>query len=100
MLEVITMKQSVFIMQFGNQTEIGDRRAASSLNNLGLIADVRGDYDEAERLHNASLAINGKLVTGEASQSLGNLGLIADDRGDYDEAERLHNASLAIAGNW
>ena len=31
--------------------EIGDRQGeATSLNNLGLIADTRGDLDEAERL--------------------------------------------------
>ena len=33
------------------------------LNNLGLIAENKGNYDEAERLHNASLAIKRKLVT-------------------------------------
>ena len=67
------------------------------MNNLGLIADVRGDYDEAERLHNASLAIKREIGDrrGEAN-SLNNLGLIADVRGDYDEAGRLFAASQAI----
>ena len=78
--------------------EIGDRPGESaSLNNLGLIAIRRGDYDIAERLYEASLAIKQEIGDrpGEAG-SLNNLGLIAGIRGDYDEAERLFAASRAI----
>jgi len=78
--------------------ESGDRQGeAISLNNLGLIADIRGDYDEAERLHNESLAIMREIGDrrGEA-YSLENLGIIFSKRGDLDEAERLYNESLAI----
>ena len=40
------------------QREIGDRLGeATSLGNLGLVADKRGDYDEAERLYRESVRI-------------------------------------------
>ena len=40
----------------------GDRQGeAYSLNNLGNIAELRGDLDEAERLHNESLAIKREI---------------------------------------
>ena len=65
-LEVTTMKQSVCIMRVWQSREIGDRRGeADSLSNLGNIADVRGDYDEAERfiMQVWQSGRNGKLVT-------------------------------------
>ena len=71
--------------------EIGDRQGeATSLNNLGIIAETRGDLAEAERLHRESLAIKREIGDrqGEAS-SLNNLGIIAETRGDLAEAERL-----------
>ena len=78
--------------------ESGDRQGeAISMNNLGLIADIRGDYDEAERLYNESLAIKREIGNrqGEAA-SLDNLGRIARNRGDWDEAERLYRESVRI----
>ena len=66
------------------------------MNNLGLIADVRGDYDEATSFIMRVWQPNGKLMTDKAKLNLNNLGLIAENKGNYDEAERLHNASLAI----
>jgi len=70
---------------------------ASNLGNLGLIAQDRGNLDEAEKLLRESLEINRKLgrLEGQASQ-LGNLGLIAKARGNLDEAEKLLRESLEI----
>ncbi|MGI5401146.1 tetratricopeptide repeat protein [Streptomyces sp. CA-135486] len=72
------------------------RHAAWTLE-LGNLAYLQGDYDEARRLYEHSL---------EAFQRLGNqsgtatsyhqLGIIAQDQGDYDEARRLYQQSLDI----
>ncbi|MEM9752762.1 MAG: tetratricopeptide repeat protein, partial [Planctomycetota bacterium] len=70
---------------------------ATALGNLGLIAQIRRDLDEAERLHRESLEINRTLgrLKGQANQ-LGNLGVIARNRRDLDQAERLLRESLEI----
>ena len=78
--------------------EIGDRQGEqTSLGNLGLIAEIMGDLDEAERLLKESLSITREIGNrhGEAS-SLDNLGLIAGRRGDLDKAERLHKEAEEI----
>ena len=44
--ETITQRESLAI-----EREIGDRHGeANSLNNLGIIADTRGDFDESEKI--------------------------------------------------
>ena len=76
----------------------GDRGGeADSLNTLGLIAQTRGDLDEADRLQRESLVIKREIGDrqGEAA-SLNNLGEIARHRGDLYEAERLQRESLAM----
>ena len=64
---------------------------------LGNLAYLRGDYDEAARQYQASLAIFERLgdQAGMAT-SYHQLGMLAHDRGDYDEAIRQYQASLAI----
>ena len=59
--------------------EIGNREGeAISLNNLGLIAEKRGDLDGAERLYRESLAIDREIGDREGeAKVLGNLGVIA-----------------------
>ncbi len=82
--------------------EIGDRQGeAQSLNNLGLIAEIRGDVADAELLQRESLVIRREMGDrlGEAA-SLGNLGVIAQNRGDLAQAERLYREGLAIMRDW
>ncbi|MFC0027997.1 tetratricopeptide repeat protein [Micromonospora chaiyaphumensis] len=64
---------------------------------LGIIAQYRGDYAEAERRYQQSLTINEELGNraGMAS-SYHQLGMIAQQRGDYAEAERRYQQSLTI----
>ena len=79
----------------------GDRLGeANSLGNLGIIARLRGDLAEAERLNRESLAITREVGdrVGEAN-SLGNLGGIVFLRGDV-EAERLLKMSGYLHRNW
>lgn len=70
---------------------------ANHLGNLGNIFEMRGDLDEAEKMHRKSLEIEKKLgrLEGMASD-YGNLGNIFWRRGDLDEAEKMHRKSLAI----
>jgi tetratricopeptide (TPR) repeat protein len=78
--------------------ELGDKRGiAASLNNLGLVMQERGDYDESRALHEESLVLRREFgdTLGIAS-SLGNLGLVAQGRGDYDSARDLYQESLTI----
>ena len=64
---------------------------------LGILAQERGDYDEAVRQYQRSLAIDERLgnQAGMAS-SYHQLGIIAQERGDYDEAARQYQRSLDI----
>ena len=94
----INKEESIAGLKLQNAKENGDIEAIyNALNELGNIALIRGDLDEAERLLQESLAIKKEIGDrkGEAT-SLGNLGNIAETRGDLDEAERLYRESLAI----
>ena len=76
----------------------GDRQGeAISLNNLGLIAEIRGDLAEAERLQRESLAIKREIGDrqGEA-KSLINLGIIMNSKGQYDEERRMYTEAVRI----
>jgi tetratricopeptide (TPR) repeat protein len=72
-------------------------RQAVWFQQLGILAQYRGDYDEAARLCRRSLAIEERLgnQAGMAS-SYHQLGILAQYRGDYDEAARQYRRSLAI----
>jgi tetratricopeptide (TPR) repeat protein len=71
--------------------------AAAFIHQLGIIAQARGDYTEAERRYHQALTINEELGNraGVAS-GYGQLGRLAYDRGDLDEAERRYRQSLTI----
>jgi len=72
-------------------------RQPAWIHQLGILAQHRGDYDEAARLYQRSLDINERLG-GEADMASNyhNLGALAQARGDYDEAARLYQRSLDI----
>ena len=62
-----------------------------------MLAQARGDYDEAARQYQRTLDINERLgnQAGMAT-SYHNLGALAYDRGDYDEAARQYQRALDI----
>jgi tetratricopeptide (TPR) repeat protein len=70
---------------------------ASSWHNLGMIAQERREFDEAEAWYRKSLALEEKLKDeyGQAS-TLHQLGMIAEERRDFDEAEEWYRKSLAL----
>ena len=70
---------------------------ASLWHNLGMIAQQRRQFDEAERWYRRSLEIKEKLKDeyGQAI-TLHQLGMIAEERRQFDEAERLYLQAKAI----
>ncbi|MFC9356448.1 tetratricopeptide repeat protein [Rhodococcus sp. NPDC057014] len=75
----------------------GTRATAVGYHQLGILAQDRGDYGEADRQYARSLAIFEELGD-RAGMARGyhQLGRIAQDRGDYGEADRQYARSLAI----
>jgi ATP/maltotriose-dependent transcriptional regulator MalT len=87
---------------YQESSEISERlgylsRKAETLHRLGVLAHLRGDYEEAERLYRESLEISEQLeyLPGKAA-TLYRLGMLAENRGKYEEAERLYRESLEI----
>ncbi len=73
------------------------RHGQLSYHQLGILAQDRGDYDEAARQYQRALDINERLgnQAGMAA-SYHQLGMLAQDRGDYDEAARQYQRALDI----
>jgi tetratricopeptide (TPR) repeat protein len=90
--------QQHYLMALSQFSVNSDQKGkAASLSYLGMIAHIRGDLAEAERLQRDCLAIDREIGDrgGEAGSLIG-LGNIAQTRGDLAEAERLSRESLAI----
>jgi tetratricopeptide (TPR) repeat protein len=72
-------------------------RRAAWINQLGSLAQSRGDYAEAERQYQRSLEIFEQLGDqAHLAAIYHNLGTLAQDRGDYAEAERQYQRSMDI----
>lgn len=76
----------------------GSLEEASSRNNLGILASIRGDLDRAADHYETSLEIMRKLAPGslDVASTLNNLGLLASDRNDLDRAIECHEEALEI----
>jgi tetratricopeptide (TPR) repeat protein len=72
-------------------------RQATWIGQLGNVALLRGDYDEAARQYQRALEVFERIgdQAGMAT-SYHQLGMIAQERGDYDEAARQYQRSLDI----
>ncbi|MFL5653956.1 MAG: CHAT domain-containing protein [Ktedonobacteraceae bacterium] len=71
--------------------------ASQTLNELGNIAYLQGEYEEARRLYAQSLEIEERLGDqGGRASTLHALGTIAQQQGEYEEARRLYAQSLEI----
>ena len=93
--------------QYGRATELcretlqwvpdDSAKAAAYTHQLGILAQLRGDYDTAEQRYTQSLEIKERLgdQAGLAS-SYHQLGMLAQRRGDYDTAEQRYTQSLEI----
>ena len=81
-------------------TDIGEgneRLVASIRGELGNLASLQGNYEEAREFYKQSLEITERLgdQSGRAT-SLHNLGILAQDQGNYEEARGLYEQSLQI----
>ena len=72
-------------------------RRAAWIHQLGILAQDRGDYDEAARQQQRALAVKEQLGDQAAvARSYHQLGIAAQKRGDYDEAARQYQRALDI----
>jgi len=71
--------------------------ASAYIHQLGIIAQLRGDYQQAEERYRASLTISEELGDRAGiATAYHQLGMIAELRGDYQQAEERYRASLTI----
>ncbi len=72
---------------------------AASLNNLGEVFRMKGDYTRTEQLYKRALEIREKALGPEhpdAVSSLNNLAILHYLRGKFDQAEQLYKRALEI----
>ena len=72
---------------------------AVSLNNLGVLYQNQGRYDDAEPLYQRALEIREKVLGPDhpdVAMSLDSLGMLYNDQGRYSDAEPLYRRALEI----
>lgn len=65
-----------------------------SINQLGYIAHIRGEIDEAKRLF--GIVVDQSTDASDRAIGLCNIGLVEGARGNLDEGEKYQKDSLAI----
>jgi diguanylate cyclase (GGDEF)-like protein/putative nucleotidyltransferase with HDIG domain len=104
--------QAVIAWQLGNMDEAervwllarqralqaGDPRlAAMTAANLGILANIRGDYAEAEQHYRSAVSNHRALgLEHETTLALNNLGLLYSHLGRWEEAEAIFTEGIAI----
>jgi len=82
------------------QKELGlEEDFASTLNNLALLYDSQGRYDQAEPLYLQALELRKRLLGEEhpdVATSINNLALLYKSQGRYDQAEPLYLRALEL----
>lgn len=78
-------------------TSVSSKEEAAVRCTLGVVYQMKGDLNKAEKMHLRALEIEkgGKREEGMA-RDYGNLGLTYFTRGDFDKAEEMHKKSLEI----
>jgi CHAT domain-containing protein/Tfp pilus assembly protein PilF len=72
---------------------------ASTLNNMGIVAGDRGDYQTAQKYLDEALAIKLKMLGNghiETARTIHNLGNLAYTKGDYPAARKYYDDALSI----
>ena len=90
--------QRLFLQARASAVESGEARlAAMTATNLGMIATVRGDHDQALEYHQSSLAdARAGGLADEAMIALNNLGLLHTQMGRYELAGHAYTEALEI----
>lgn len=86
------------LTQFESQTRQTTKQA-TILHNLGLISEMKGNYDKSLNFYQQALAIQTKAYGREhpeVANTLLNLGLLRIRMGDFIRAEQLYKESLLI----
>ncbi|HEX4954344.1 MAG TPA: tetratricopeptide repeat protein [Thermoanaerobaculia bacterium] len=90
-------QEEELIHQFLARLGPGSPRGAAHLHHLGILAQQRGDYDQALDWYRKSLEIEEQLGNRAGmAGSYHQLGTVAQDRGDYDQAIDWYRKSLEI----
>ncbi|KAI1445141.1 Tetratricopeptide repeat-domain-containing protein [Annulohypoxylon stygium] len=69
------------------------------MNNLALVLDSQGKYEEAEQMHRQTLELSERVLGKEnpdTLDSMNNLALVLDSQGKYEEAEQMHRQTLEL----
>ena len=69
------------------------------MNNLAIVLNSQGKYEEAEQMHRQTLALRETVLGREhpdTLDSMNNLALVLDSQGKYEEAEQTHRQTLAL----
>jgi len=72
---------------------------ADSYNNLGIVYDSQGKYNQAEEAFKKSLEMRERLFKGDhldIASSYNNLGMVYNAQGKYNQAEKAHKKSLEM----
>ncbi len=75
------------------------RKVATTINNIGLVYYLKGNYDKSLEYHKKALAIKLRLWGEEHRQvaySYNNIGIVYVEKGDYDRALEYHQKALSI----
>ena len=84
------------------------RELSVALNNVGQVAEVRGEWDAAEAAYRESMEVRRGLALGLArglgtpqarrdlSVALDNVGRVSEERGEWDAAEAAYRESMEI----
>ena len=92
-----TVELAIQLLTETIETTEGKYRAISS-NNLGILFQEQGRYDEAIRLYNESLNIKRQLNDQKGiAITLHQLGTIHQQQGDYESAKKFYTESQEIA---
>lgn len=77
---------------------LGDEvEVAHTLDSLGVVRQIQGDYEEAESLHQQAIVVNEEFENQEGlSVNYGNLAILHRHRKDYDQVEYYINKAYEI----
>ena len=71
----------------------------TGMNNLALVLNQQGKYEEAEEMHRQALALRETVLGKEhpnTLRSMNNLALVLESQGKYEEAEEIYRQALAL----
>ena len=93
----------IYDFHFKNASEmLGEENPSilASMNNLALVLNKQGKYEEAEAMHRQGLELSEKVLGKEHPNtltSMNNLAEVLSKQGKYEEAEAIHRQKLGLS---